>query len=216
VDNVRNYEADCYNGHELMAGRWPFDASEFSRIWALNKLAFDPPPRLQNVNVLIVDTGLDFIPDPTKDPPTAPEKFIFPKSYFATTGGPETDDIRFDKNEDGIKGNFGWSGVNLAEQQRAADTSGWDNGPDRSHGLAVAALILGGSDLQRFRGFGQLPLRIGMASLSPINLSTSPVLTRTHLDNAFWYATAPGNEFRVINLSLSTRGKLPGAEEIPK
>jgi hypothetical protein len=206
VTGVDKFTA-CSEAHVRKKGRWPFDPSSFLRIWALHTLAgARPDPQ----NILIVDTGLDFTYDNEIVPPV-PERYYFPKSYFWTNTSDGVDP-KLDKDGDGIKGNKGWSGVNLASLERSGTTA--INDANRSHGLSVSTLALGGRDLQQIRALDGLPIRLGIAGLGRKTTSGTPIFTRDHITNGFAYATGGNNQFNVINLSLSTRLQMPGADAI--
>jgi hypothetical protein len=203
VEDVTKFDPGCSDAHLLKAGRWPFDANELMRVLALS---YSLDPELVAIpRVLVVDTGFDFTYDEKPTLP-APERYIFPRDSFSTNRD------RNNTTEDGIKGeHFQFAGVNLAMKSRSSATHVLDMTRRRSHGLAVTTLALGGRDrdLQYLRNLKVLKTKVGIASLVPTN-DANVVLNRAHLDRIMQYATAATNDFKIINLSLSTQDTLEG------
>jgi hypothetical protein len=206
VGAVEKYGPDCAKAHQINEGRWPFDPEEFKRVLRLSGTSLVKPPN-EFQRVLVVDSGFDFTYDGGRVPPE-PESSIFPKHHFAVTDRREGTDLTKDGNEDGIKGNLGFAGVNFAVRMRSSETSIADD-PFRSHGLAVTTLVLGGRGLQELRGSRQLPVAVGVASLVAPKTNPGP-LSSKDLERIVKYATAEGNNYGVVNLSLSTLDELEG------
>jgi hypothetical protein len=206
VDDLTKFDPACSDAHKLESnkGRWPFDLREVMRVLALS---YDlDPGQVAAPRVLVVDTGFDFTYDDGKTPPV-PERYIFPKDSFATNRD------RNNSSADGILGDhYGFAGVNLAMSLRSAATHILDMTRRRSHGLAVTTLALGGRDLQYLRSLRVLKTKVGIASLVPTN-DVNAVLTKDHIDRIMQYATASTNDFKIINLSLSTQDKLQGFQD---
>jgi hypothetical protein len=198
VDDLTKFDPACTNAHELNKGRWPFDRRELERVLALSFSL--NPDQVETPRLLVVDTGFDFTYDENKTPPV-PERYIFPKDNFARNR---------DDSGDGINGpHVGFAGVNLATRLPSSATHTLDNTRRRSHGLAVTTLALGGRDAEFLRRLRVLKTQVGIASL----ISTANpeiVLNQAHIQRIMDYAAASGNDFRIINLSLSTRDRLEG------
>lgn len=201
VADVTRFDPACSDAHRLEAnkGRWPFDAREIMRVLALGyREVGQAEPR-----VLVVDTGFDFTGDGGKTLPV-PERYIFPRDSFAISQD------RDNSSGDGIVGDhFQFAGVNLASGTPSSATHILDKPQQRSHGLAVTTLALGGPDLRYHRNLKLLRTKVGIASLIS-TADANAVLTKAHLDRILQYAKPSVNDFRIINLSLSTQDRLQG------
>ncbi|MGY4334962.1 subtilisin family serine protease [Bradyrhizobium sp. LB7.2] len=122
-------------------------------------------------------------------------------------------DPQRDKNEDGVKGNGGWAGVNLSGVSGLRSSATSIVFKHRSHGLSVAALALGGRPVEELRRVVHLPMRLGFASLVALD-TLNPIINTGHIEKALRFAAAAGNDFNVVNLSLSSTDKIPGWEDI--
>jgi hypothetical protein len=207
VEDITKFDPACSTAHQMEAnkGRWPFDAGQIMRVLALG---YSPDQdqdagQVQMPRLLVVDTGFDFTGDDGKVLPI-PERYIFPRDSFA---------LNRDKNRgtaDGIaEDHFGYAGVNLAVLSKSSATHILDMSQARSHGLAVTTLAMGGRDLRYLRNLKVLKTKVGIASLVS-TASPDAVLTKDHLDQITTYVNASTTDFKVINLSLSSRDPLKG------
>lgn len=203
VVDVGKYGEACSAAHLARKGAWPFDPGKFMRAWALNRRA---TPNPGSTKLLVVDSGLDFVEEPGKTI-LEPERHYFPKRNFIFNETDQDFDQEIDRDDDGIKANLGWAGVNLALGRRSAATSNLD--PNRSHGLSVVELLLGGRGLEYFRNIAGLPVNLGIASLVPPD-TENYVLSREHITKGLDYANK--GSFKILNLSLSTRTAPAGAD----
>jgi len=211
LSSPAQYGPACAAAAVHAQGNWPFDVAEFEHALNLSdlggKYAQSHPGR-----VLVVDTGFDFSEGKSRDPAVAK---AFPTSYFhklPIEDDPpgQTEDI----NHDGVVANGGWVGVNLASihGSPSAETSvAYDH---RSHGLAVTTLALGGRGIEDLRQRVQLPIQVGEASLVQLNTKNSPPLTSDDIEKSVTFAKAQGNEFDVINFSLSSPERIPTLDRL--
>lgn len=182
---------------------WPVSLTEFMRVLSLTSLG-----KSETVGrILVVDTGFDFGDGEAARLP--PIRRAFPDKYlhrFETSVDP---DPARDGNLDGIRGNGGWAGVNLTGPKGGLSAQTSINYDRRSHGLSVATLALGGREFEQLRRIARLPLKIGFASLVPLDAATI-VLDSGHVVRAINYAAPLTNDFNIINLSLSSTEEIHG------
>jgi hypothetical protein len=204
VDNIEDLGPDCADAPTLRHGSWPFDVSKFERAMSLSGIMdpVDSGATREPGRILIVDTGFDFSDGSRAGQKTA--GLAFPLQYFHRLDKTADPLPNMDKNEDGVKGNGGWVGVNLSGLgTTSAETSIELDDAIRSHGLSVTALAMGGRFLEEFRRNAFLPIRVGEVSLVPLRtevINLDPGL----VTGALKFAAATGNKFNVINLSLAS------------
>jgi subtilisin family serine protease len=73
--------------------------------------------------------------------------------------------------------------------------------------LAVTTLALGGRGIEKLRKNARLPIEIGEASLIMLD-NPNPILSSGQIERSIKFAKAPGNDFDVINLSLSSSERI--------
>jgi hypothetical protein len=205
IEDVQRFGESCSKAIEKKGDSWPYSVRDFLRVASLNGINQDQEGR----RILIVDTGFDFS-DPLRTDSTG---LVFDPFYFHRLNQMSDPDPQRDKNEDGVKGNGGWAGVNLSgvNGRTSSATSVVFN--HRSHGLSVAALALGGGPVEELRRVVHLPMRLGFASLVALD-TLNPIINTGHIEKALRFAAAAGNEFNVVNLSLSSTDKIPGWDDI--
>lgn len=194
---------NCANAAELHPGAWPFDVAEFQRAANLSDIEHSP----EKGKILIADTGFDFTGDPEDQQVASKLDNIFPRFVFHVLTKELDPDPNADQNQDGVNGNGGWAGVNLAATTRG-DVSARTNVNDdshRGHGLAVTTLALGGRGIEDLRKRGKLDLEVGEASLVPED--NPAFIDSNFVTNTIRYAQADGNHFGIINLSLTSNVK---------
>jgi subtilase family protein len=193
----------CANAGDLKSGAWPFDVAEFKRAANLSNIEHSP----EKGRILIADTGFDFSGDELDDQKLMLQTTdIFPRSTFHVLKKEQDPDRSADLNGDGVYGNGGWAGVNLAATTQG-DVSARTNidDPYRNHGLSVTTLALGGRGTEELRRLGKLDLEIGEVSLVPTD--NVQYLDPNFVGNTIKFAQADGNNFGIINLSLSSISK---------
>lgn len=205
IEDVQRLGESCSKADQRNGDSWPYSMRDFLRVTSLNGINQDPEGR----RILIVDTGFDFS-DPVRTDTTG---LVFDPFYFHRLNQMVDPDPQRDKNEDGVKGNGGWAGVNLSgvSGRTSSATSVVFN--HRSHGLSVAALALGGRPIEELRRVAHLPMRLGFASLVALD-TLNPIINTGHIEKALKFAAAAGNDFNVVNLSLSSTDKIPGWDDI--
>jgi hypothetical protein len=190
----------CADANELNPGKWPFDVVEFERAARLSDIEHNH----RKGRILVADTGFDFAGDGGDDPAILPQtQDIFLRKYFHILDMGEDPDEHDDRNLDGVPGNGGWAGVNLAgrsggerSSQSVADYA------FREHGLSVTMLALGGRQLDALRRSDKLKFEIGEVNLVP---KYDPAyLSTVFVGNTLKFAKARGNDFDIVNLSLSS------------
>jgi hypothetical protein len=198
VDSPANYE-NCANAEALNPSKWPFDVTEFARAAKLSDIEHN----YQKGKIIVADTGFDFAGDGDADEAVlAQTKGIFLRQYFHVL------DVRLDPkegedlNRDGVYGNGGWAGVNLAGAHGERSAQSKANYEYRGHGVSVTALAMGGRQLDTLRRSGTLGFEIGEVNLVP-NYNT-PYISADFVNATVTFAKARGNEFDVVNLSLSS------------
>jgi hypothetical protein len=205
VEDVERFGESCSKAAERKGDSWPYSVRDFLRVASLNGINQDSEGR----RILIVDTGFDFS-DPIRTDSTG---LVFDSSYFHRLNQMVDPDPQRDKNEDGVKGNGGWAGVNLSGVSGRTSSATSIVFNHRSHGLSVAALALGGRPLEELRRVVHLPMRLGFASLVALD-TLNPIINTGHIEKALKFAAAAGNEFNVVNLSLSSTDRIPGWDDI--
>jgi subtilisin family serine protease len=190
----------CAEAEQLNPGKWPFDVAEFERAARLSDIEHNP----EKGKILVADTGFDFAGDEADDPAIlAQTRDIFLRKYFHILEPRQDPDLRADRNEDGVPGNGGWAGVNVAGTYSGERSSrSVVNYRYQEHGLSVTTLALGGRQLDALRALDKLKIAIGEVNLVP--RYNDPYLTTAFVSNTVKFAIARGNEFDVINLSLSS------------
>jgi Subtilase family len=199
VDAPETYES-CANANELNPGKWPFDVAEFERAAGLSDIQHNH----RKGRILVADTGFDFTGDGGDDATLLQQtQNIFLRKYFHVLEKGEDPDPQYDLNLDGVFGNGDWAGVNLAGRA-GGDTSSQSvaDDPYREHGLSVTTLALGGRQLEALRGSDKLKFEIGEVNLVPKYDPT--YLATVFVGYTVKFAKARGNDFDVINLSLSS------------
>ena len=73
---------------------------------------------------------------------------------------------------------------------------------NRTHGLSVSTLALGGLGAEGLRLYAPVPVRLGVASIVNPN-EIHPVITADAITNSLRYASGRGNKIDIINLSLT-------------
>lgn len=189
---------NCANAGDLNPGAWPFDVKQFERAARLSDIEQNP----QKGKILVADTGFDFVGDESDDPKLLQlTKDIFQRAYFHVLDKKRDPNPDQDRNHDGVYGNGGWAGVNLAADEMGGLSAKTNiDYPDRGHGLSVTTLAMGGKE--ELRSLNKLQLEIGEVSLVP--MYDNPYLASTFVANTIKYAQADGNNFDVINFSLSS------------
>jgi hypothetical protein len=206
VEDVERFGEGCSRAAELKREAWPYSVRDFLRVVSLNSsLNQDPEGR----RILIVDTGFDF-GDPERTDLTS---LVFDPFYYHRLNKMSDPDPQRDKNEDGVKGNGGWAGVNLSGVTGATSSATSIVFKHRSHGTSVAALALGGRPVEELRRVARLPIHLGFASLVALD-TYNPTINTGHIEKALKFAAAAGNEFNVVNLSLSSKDQIPGWDGI--
>ncbi|QQN62188.1 S8/S53 family peptidase [Bradyrhizobium diazoefficiens] len=205
IEDVQQFGESCSKAAERKGDSWPYSVRDFLRVASLNGINQDQEGR----RILIVDTGFDFS-DPIRTDSTG---LVFDPFYFHRLNQMSDPDPQWDKNEDGVKGNGGWAGVNLSGVNGRTSSATSIVFKHRSHGLSVAALALGGRPVEELRRVVHLPMRLGFASLVALD-TVNPSINTGHIEKALRFAAAAGNEFNVVNLSLSSTDKIPGWDDI--
>ncbi|WP_342738439.1 S8/S53 family peptidase [Bradyrhizobium sp. B117] len=205
IEDVQQFGESCSKAAELKSDSWPYSVRDFLRVASLNGINQDQEGR----RILIVDTGFDFS-DQIKTDSTG---LVFDPFYFHRLNQMMDPDPQRDKNEDGVKGNGGWAGVNLSGVNGLRSSATSIVFKHRSHGLSVAALALGGRPVEELRRVVHLPMRLGFASLVALD-TLNPIINTGHIEKALRFAAAAGNDFNVVNLSLSSTDKIPGWDDI--
>jgi hypothetical protein len=211
IGDIQKYGPACVEPAKYRA--WPFSEPDFERALSLSGIMELPGvDRLESgIPILIVDTGVDFS-DSYLAKNNKQTALAFPLRYFhALDRGADPDPGR-DLNQDGVKGNGGWVGVNLSGLGSTSAETSVEDHRNRSHGLQVTTLALGGRDLERLRRISYLPIRLGEASLVPL-YTQNPILDRGLIESVMKYASASGNKFKVINLSLEANAPINGLQD---
>ncbi|WP_407165935.1 S8 family peptidase [Bradyrhizobium sp. ORS 111] len=209
IEDVEKFGQNCSKALELKGENWPYSLRDFLRVVSLNSsLNQDADGR----RILIVDTGFDFSDTPRAD---ALANLVFDTFYFHRLNKMSDPDAKRDANSDGVNGNGGWVGVNLSSATGKTSSATSIAFNHRSHGLAVAALALGGKPVEALRRIAHLPLHLGFASLVALD-TINPQFNTGHIERTLKFAAAEGNDFNVINLSLSSKDNIPGWDDIVK
>lgn len=208
IEDVEKLGQSCSEAHELKGENWPYSIRDFLRVVSLNgSLGQDSDGR-----ILIVDTGFDFS-DPVKEDGLV--NWVFDPFYFHRLNKMSDPDPKKDANSDGVNGNGGYVGVNLSSTLGNIKSTTSVAFNHRSHGLAVAALALGGKPVEALRRIAHLPVHLGFASLVALD-TINPQINAGHIERALKFAAGDGNDFNVINLSLSSKDNIPGWDDIVK
>ncbi len=199
VTEANSTDPSCTGAADLNDGKWPFDVAEFQRAARLSDIEHGAAGK-----ILIADTGFDFagdefdkkvLLDQTKDIFLRKNFHVFPHEK-----DPNDDD---DWNHDGVNGNGGWAGDNLAGRAGGAKSARSIAGSDfREHGLSVTTLAMGGRQLDGLRSSDKVKVEIGEINLVPE--FDPPYLTADFVSKTVKFAKAEQNDFDIINLSLSS------------
>ena len=162
---------------------WPFDMNKLIDVLAANK-AFVQKKLIQTSisKVLVLDTGFDFASG------SFPE---FPPSFISSIKGLAPDTIR-------SKVGF-VPGVNLAT--RTNDPSSAIGYDDRWHGLGVAEVALGSTQLKSLRTLMSFPINLAFASVVRARGGAGFIIDPEALYRA--YSLAFDNDIGIINVSVS-------------
>ena len=208
VKNAKEYGPECANAAEIRRGSWPFNVGEFLRALSFTDIMGRP----ETTRLLVVDSGFDFSDG---DKIARQAQRAFPPRYFHRLDVALDPNVNRDANEDTVRGNGGWAGVNLTGPGGGLSAATSILYGHRSHGLSVVTLALGGKELEHLRWIAPFPIRIGIANLVPQD-TLNPLMSSGHIERAVKFASASGNAFDVINLSLSSSEEITGLEDIVK